>query len=123
MSFSEILLIIVIALLVFGPKQIPIIIRQASRYIVAIRIYFDNIKNDIYNKSGFNEIRNLKEEVNDICNGIKQSIDIDNKVAYNDTFDNNFFENTLIYFQPELDFDREPELFDELNIDDSRFSN
>lgn len=122
MSFSEIVLIFIIALLVFGPKQIPTITTQISRFIINIRHYFSELKNDLYDKSGLSEIQNIKEEINGIYGNIKHNIAIDNKNQYHESFDYDAFDDIEIYFQPELDFDREPELFDELYLDETRIS-
>ena len=114
MSFSEIILILIIALLVFGPKQIPQIATQAGRFIMQVRMYFVNIKEDIYDKSGINEFAQIKNEINTVYNGFKHNIQINNKIDYNHIFDDDNFEQLPIYYQPELDFDRQDELFDNI---------
>lgn len=122
MSFSEIVLIFIIVLLVFGPRQIPTIASQISKLIINIRHYFSEIKNDIYDKSGLSEIHDIKEDIRVIYSNVKHSINVDNKIQYHERFDYDTFEDLEIYFQPELDFDREPELFDELYLDEPRIS-
>ncbi|MBY0379483.1 MAG: twin-arginine translocase TatA/TatE family subunit [Burkholderiales bacterium] len=114
MSFSEITLIVIIALIVFGPKQIPEIAVGFSRFIMQVRMYFINIKEELYNKSGVNEFIKIKEQMNTVYNEFIQHIQINNKIDYNEVYDSNNFENLPIYYQPELDFDRQDELFDNL---------
>lgn len=115
MSFSEILLIFLIALIVFGPQKIPQIAGQIGTLIAHIKIYFDTLKNDIYTKSGFNEVKNMRNEITDIYHNLKQNINIKDRIEHNEFFDDSWSEKIYIYFQPELDFDYQPELFDEFN--------
>lgn len=117
-SFSEIILILVIALFIFGPKELPKIATSIGRFIYNIRTYFYNIKSDLYKNTGLDELRHTKQEIIDIYNNIRENINssgdhskIDSEAPFND--------DNYIFFQPELDFDREPELFDEL-IDEPR---
>ena len=114
MSFSEIILVLIITLVVFGPKQIPSIRTKLSRFIMQLRRYFINIKQEVYNKSGVNELVKIKDEMSTAYNEFKDNIQINNKIDYNEIYDNNNFENLSIYYQPELDFDRQDELFDNI---------
>ena len=122
-NFSEIILIFVIALLIFGPKQIPQIATQVGKFIYKIRIYVNKMKHDIYTESGlesgFNEIKNTRQELLNIYSGLRDEVRQQPKINKNDVFDQNILNdellhNTPILFQPELDFDRQPELFDDI---------
>ncbi len=58
-SFSEILLILLISLIVFGPKQLPQIARTIGTFIGNLYYYFNRIKQEVYQQSGFSITQKL----------------------------------------------------------------
>jgi sec-independent protein translocase protein TatB len=104
-SFSEIILILIIALLVLGPKQLPDIVIKIRKFIIAFRHFASNLKQEVYQQSGFNELNNTK---NLLIDGYQQ---IKNNILTNELIDipNTGYINEPI--QPELEFDKDPELF------------
>ncbi len=52
MGMPEIALIIVVALLVFGPEKLPDLARQAGGFMRTVRQMADNAKNDIGREMG-----------------------------------------------------------------------
>ncbi|MCE2706536.1 MAG: twin-arginine translocase TatA/TatE family subunit [Proteobacteria bacterium] len=125
-SFSEIILIFVIALLIFGPKKIPTIATTIGKFIYSIKAYIDNAKHSIYSHSGFNEIKTTKDDIKNIYDNLRYNLNINqtNTNATNGVYLSEFNNYTTIealdeapiYFQPELDFERQRELFDQDNI-------
>ena len=55
-GWFELLIIVVIAILVIGPKDFPIVLRKIGSWIASIKRYFSEIQNNM------NEITNIKEE-------------------------------------------------------------
>lgn len=104
-SFSEIMLILVIALLVLGPKQLPEIVIKIRKFIIAFRHFASHLKQEVYQQSGFNELNSTKDLIIDGYQQIKHSI-------LNDESSNT---SKISYshepIQPELEFDKDPELF------------
>lgn len=107
-NFSEIALILLISLVVFGPKQLPQIASQLGRLIFAIRHYIERIKQDLYQQSGFNEINKAKTDLIKTYQQLKKDIVINNPII-EDKINNYMHEEEL--YQPELDFSNQPELF------------
>ncbi|MBP9742240.1 MAG: twin-arginine translocase TatA/TatE family subunit [Burkholderiales bacterium] len=62
-SFSEILLILLISLIVFGPKQLPQIARTIGTFIGNLYYYFNRIKQEVYQQSGFSELNLAKQDL------------------------------------------------------------
>ena len=56
-GFQELLLISVLALLIMGPERLPGAIRTASLWLAKFRRSFQQIKNDIEQEIGADEIR------------------------------------------------------------------
>lgn len=110
-SFSEILLIGIIALLVLGPKQLPQIASRIGLIIFSIRNYVANLKREFYYSSGAHEIINTKEEIAKTYTELKKSILPHNKIKDYPEFNLQIPQEN--FYQPELDFERQPELFDE----------
>ena len=59
-GWLELLIIVVIAILVIGPKDFPIVLRKLGTWTSTIKKYFSDVQSNI------NEITNLEEEKNKI---------------------------------------------------------
>ncbi len=55
-GWFELLVIVVVAILIIGPKDFPIVLRKIGSWIASIKRYFSEIQNNM------NEITNIKEE-------------------------------------------------------------
>jgi sec-independent protein translocase protein TatB len=106
-SFSEIILIFVIALLVLGPQQLPQIASKVGRLIFTMRNFMLHLKQDIYQQTGFNELTNARDGIINGYQQIKKDIFSTGSINY---IHPEIFTNDEFY-QPELDFDAQPELF------------
>jgi sec-independent protein translocase protein TatB len=56
-SFSELVLILVVGLLVFGPEKLPEVIRSVSAWIGKLRRGFNQIRNEIEREVGIDELK------------------------------------------------------------------
>tara|TARA_B110000495_G_C22618072_1_gene368490 strand:+ start:338 stop:589 length:252 start_codon:yes stop_codon:yes gene_type:complete len=59
-GWLELLIIVVIAILVIGPKDFPIVLRKLGTWTSTIKKYFSDVQSNI------NEITNLEEKKNKI---------------------------------------------------------
>ncbi len=48
-GWFEILIIVVIAIIVLGPKDFPIMLKKVSSWIVKLKRYISNIQNEVTN--------------------------------------------------------------------------
>lgn len=112
-NFSEILLIFVIALIAFGPKQIPQIASKLGALIFSLRQYINKTKQEFYQQSGFNELNNTHQNLINTYNNIRGNISLNQSFELSENSFSLFNEEEMFY-QPELDFARQPELFDEI---------
>lgn len=112
-SFSELLLIFIIALVVFGPEQLPVIARKLGTLIGSVRKFQQNISNQLYQQTGIEQIEQLKEELNSAVTQIRSSFyTTQNNPSM--LSEREFFQQEMHFmYQPELDFNYQPELFDE----------
>lgn len=110
-SFSEILFILLIALIVLGPKQLTTVAQKIGTIIYSVKCYFYEIKNEFYTKSGLYEFKQVKDNLFNTYSDIKKSITLDHPMCNNDVPNLSGIEGHYLY-QPELEFDRQPELFD-----------
>lgn len=118
-SFSEILLILVIAVIIFGPEQLPGIARKTGHLVASLRNMGMNLRSQFYEQSGLNQFENIRQEVQATLFQLKQQIQLPSESALSNVelFDDpqsNLSEYYFLY-QPELDFERQPELFDGLD--------
>ena len=56
-GFTELLIIAAITLVVVGPEKIPQVIKTASIFLRRLRLYFENIKQEIEKEIDTDEIR------------------------------------------------------------------
>lgn len=119
-NFSEILLIAVISLLLFGPEQLPSIARKAGKMFSTLRNLRTNLSSQLYEQIGIQQINQIKNDLQNTITQLKQSIDT-NLTSSNE---NNYFglseaefstQEFQFLYQPELDFEHQPELFDEID--------
>ncbi len=75
-SFGELLLILVVGLLVFGPEKLPHVVRTASQWINHLRRSFNQIRADIEREVGVDEIkRDLhNQSILDSLNDVKKDL-------------------------------------------------
>jgi len=116
-SFSEILLIIIISLLIFGPEQLPEIATKAGRMLALLRKFTTNLKSQLYEHSGMSQIDGIRQEMQQTFNQLKSQIQpLEHKINdYRDEGDFLYSEYQFLY-QPELDFEQQAELFDDYPI-------
>lgn len=77
-SFSELILILVVGLLVFGPEKLPEVIRTSSMWIAKIKRTFTQMRTEIEREMGVDELKrdlhnnaimqNLRDVQNDLQN-------------------------------------------------------
>ena len=63
-GWLELLIIVVIAILVIGPKDFPVVLRKLGTWTTTIKKYFSDVQSNI------NEITNLDENI-DINSNLK----------------------------------------------------
>ncbi len=73
-SFSEILLVLIISLLVFGPKQLPQIARTIGLLIYTLKSNFDNLKQHLYQETGIKELNKTKDAIANSCLNLKNQL-------------------------------------------------
>ncbi len=82
LSFSEILAIMVIAVLVFGPQKIPEIARSLGHGIRTLRNASDEIKREIMKETEEvqNPINKIEKEIEEVQKSVEKEIrDIENE--------------------------------------------
>lgn len=119
-NFSEILLIIVISLLLFGPEQLPSIARKAGKIFSTLRNLRTNLSSQFYEHIGIQQINQIKDDLQQTITQLKQSIH-GSSLLSSENRNTGFTEAEFsaqefqFLYQPELNFDHQPELFDEID--------
>jgi len=72
-GWLELLIIVVIALLVIGPKDFPVVLKKLGTWISTIKRYFSDVQSNI------NEITNLNETIDKNLTVKKNKKDDDEK--------------------------------------------
>ena len=74
MSFSEIAVIGVVALVVLGPERLPKVARTAGNLFGRLQRYVATVKADINREMDSSELAKIKQEVQDAAKSFEQSV-------------------------------------------------
>lgn len=73
-SFSELMLIGVIALIVIGPERLPKVARTVGHLLGRAQRYVSDVKTDIKREMDLEEISNIKGQMEDAAKSVKDSM-------------------------------------------------
>ena len=73
-GFSELLLIVVVALVVIGPERLPGVARNIGRFAGRMQRYVNDIKRDFNREVEFEEIRRLQHEMESTVQSMQESM-------------------------------------------------
>ena len=73
-SFSEMLMIGIVALVVIGPERLPKVARTAGLLLGRMRRYVSDVKADINRELQLDELKQLRAEMQDSAREFEQSI-------------------------------------------------
>lgn len=73
-SFSELLLIGVVALVILGPERLPRVARTVGHMFGRAQRYMNDVKSDIQREIDIEEISSIKKQMEDASSSIKQSV-------------------------------------------------
>ena len=76
-GWFEILIIVVLSILIIGPKDFPVVLKKIGSWVSSLKNYFSEIQKDITNESttNINEL-NFEEEVGNIDELYHQAVSI-----------------------------------------------
>lgn len=72
-SFSELVIVALVALVVIGPERLPKVARTAGHLWGRMQRYVQNVKNDISNDLAIQEARQLQASIKENFSAIEQS--------------------------------------------------
>lgn len=73
-SFSELILIGIIALIVIGPERLPKVARTVGHLLGRAQRYVSDVKTDIKREMDLDELDNLKSQMEDAAKTVKESM-------------------------------------------------
>lgn len=73
-SFSELMVIAVVALLVIGPDKLPKVARTLGAYTGRLQRYIAQIKEEVNREVRFEELQNLQQEIKQSVNKVESSM-------------------------------------------------
>lgn len=73
-SFTEIMVIAVVALIVVGPDRLPKVARTLGHLLGRVRRYVSDVKNDIQREMEVEELNELHSSVQDAAHSIENSV-------------------------------------------------
>ena len=73
-SFSELMFIGIVALVVLGPERLPRVARTVGHMFGRAQRYMNDVKSDIQREIDIEEIGNIKKQMEEASSSIKQSV-------------------------------------------------
>ena len=73
-GFSELLVIMVVALLVIGPERLPKVARTAGHLFGRLQRYVNDVKSDIQRELELDELKKLRSQFEDAARSVEQSV-------------------------------------------------
>lgn len=73
-SFTELMVIGVIALIVIGPERLPKVARTVGHLLGRAQRYVNDVKGDIKREIELDELRKFKSEMDEAANNVKTSL-------------------------------------------------
>lgn len=73
-SFSELMLIGIVALVVIGPERLPKVARTAGHLFGRLQRYVSDVKADISREMQLDELKKLKSELQESARGFERSM-------------------------------------------------
>ncbi|MCB1942204.1 MAG: twin-arginine translocase subunit TatB [Candidatus Accumulibacter sp.] len=73
-SFTEMILIAVVALIVIGPERLPKVARTAGHLLGRLQRYVSDVKADINREIQLDELKKLQAEIQESARSVEQSL-------------------------------------------------
>lgn len=73
-SFMEMMIVAIAALVIIGPERLPTVARQAGQWITRVRRYVEDAKSDFSRQMELAELKKLKAQVEDTARGLERSV-------------------------------------------------
>ena len=73
-SFTELLVIGVVALVVIGPERLPKVARTLGHLVGRAQRYVNDVKTDIQREVELDELRKLKDQMQDAAQSVQSSL-------------------------------------------------
>ncbi|WP_313951203.1 Sec-independent protein translocase protein TatB [Accumulibacter sp.] len=80
-SFSEMILIAVVALVVIGPERLPKVARTAGHLLGRLQRYVSDVKSDINREIQLDELKKLRAEIQESARSVEQSVSSEMQAA------------------------------------------
>lgn len=74
LSFGELMLIGVVALIVIGPERLPKVARTVGHLVGRAQRYVSDVKSDIQREINLGELNNIKGQMEDAAKSVQQSM-------------------------------------------------
>ncbi|WWT75752.1 Sec-independent protein translocase protein TatB [Lautropia mirabilis] len=73
-SFMEMLIVAIAALVVLGPERLPTVARQAGQWMSRMRRYIEDVKSDFSHQIDLAELKGIKNEVEDSARSLERGL-------------------------------------------------
>lgn len=73
-SFAELVVVGIVALVVIGPEKLPAVARTAGYFIGRARRYVERVKHELREEVEFDDLRKLKNSVHEAAHSFENSI-------------------------------------------------
>lgn len=76
-SFFELMVILVVGLIFIGPKELPLLVKNARKLLLYIKETKDSIKETL---TEIDDVKSIKNELSDVNDSLKEIVDLDGNI-------------------------------------------
>lgn len=73
-SFAELVVVGIVALIVIGPERLPAVARTAGYFLGRARRYVDQVKHDLHEEMELDSLRKLRDSMHETVNSFENSV-------------------------------------------------
>jgi len=73
-SFAELVVVGIVALIVIGPERLPAVARTVGYFLGRARRYVDQVKHDLHEEMELDSLRKLRDSMHDTVNSFEHSV-------------------------------------------------
>ncbi|HNR10585.1 MULTISPECIES: Sec-independent protein translocase protein TatB [Nitrosomonas] len=73
-SFAELVVVGIVALIVIGPERLPTVARTVGYFLGRARRYVDQVKHDLHEEMELDSLRKLRDSMHETVNSFENSV-------------------------------------------------
>ena len=117
-SFAELVVIGIVALVVIGPERLPAVARTAGYFLGRARRYVDQIKHDLHEEMELDSLRKLRDSMHETVNSFENSV----RSEINKIQETTETQSAAVQDKQQLSFEETPKNIESVSTSETKIS-